>query len=309
MAAESEAKLHMIENDPERRIAVDQTDRIHGMQREMAEKEKEYRMSLKQMTLKNDRRYSEIVAERDQLKARIAQLEEMLNKQDYAAANMDDLAGDLKFWKDECAKLQVQLHTQKELHKTIAEQEALLKGQESLVQVLREQLAQANADMAKKDEDYESLLGLKVALDMEIKSYRWLLENEECRLGLGESESKKRKTSVSYTPGGTSYVSKTTYSTGGSGSSAISGLSSSETSVNGSGSSISLGGSSGSSISLGGSSGSSISLGGSSVSSYSSRLSSGSSLSGLTFEQIDTDKSGGITRDEWEKVMRAKLAP
>lgn len=193
LTAEAEAKVHMIENDPERMVTADQTERIHALQKQVADLGKEHRLELKQLTQKHSRAYNDVVAERDGLKARCDQLEGQVDKKEDGEANLHNLTEDLKFWEAECKKLQAQLHTQKELHKTIAEQESLLKGQESLVITLREQLSQMNAALAQKDADYESLLGLKVALDMEIKSYSWLLENEESRLGIADS-GKKRKT-------------------------------------------------------------------------------------------------------------------
>lgn len=310
LAAEAEAKLHMIENDPERMIAQDQGARIHDQQKEMSDNAKAFRLEIKQLTQKHNRAFQELIAERDSLKARNEQLEAMLDQKEDSDANVHNLTDDLKFWKDECTKMQAQLHTQKELHKTIAEQEALLKGQESLVNTLRAQLAQCNAEMAKKDEDYESLLGLKVALDMEIKSYRWLLENEETRLGLDSESTKKRKTvessftvssggsgsasyssnsssSAAYSSGsssggnGAQYKSRTvTYSPGGTSSFSSSGSSSLGSSSSGSGASFNSGGG----------------------------MSSDFSSTTLSFDAVDTDKSGGITKEEWQKMMAAKRA-
>jgi Tfp pilus assembly protein PilO len=319
LAAEAEAKLHMIENDPERMVAQDQSARIHDQQKELSDKEKEFRLTMKQLTQKHSRAFQELVAERDSLKARNEQLEAMLDQKEDSDANVHNLTDDLKFWKDECTKMQAQLHTQKELHKTIAEQEALLKGQESLVNTLRAQLAQCNADMAKKDEDYESLLGLKVALDMEIKSYRWLLENEETRLGLDSEGSKKRKTVESFSSSSSSSVAA--FSSGSSSSGGGAGYGSSS-SGGGYGSSSSGGGagytsrtvsyspggtssfsssSSSSSSGSGSGSGASFNSGGGMSSDFSSTT--------LSFDAVDTDKSGGITKEEWQKMMAAKRAP
>lgn len=306
LAAEAEAKLHMIENDPERMVAQDQSSRIHDQQKELSDKEKEFRLTIKQLTQKHSRAFQELVAERDSLKARNEQLEAMLDQKEDSDANVHNLTDDLKFWKDECTKMQAQLHTQKELHKTIAEQEALLKGQESLVNTLRAQLAQCNADMAKKDEDYESLLGLKVALDMEIKSYRWLLENEETRLGLDSESSKKRKTveSSSFSSSSSSsvaaYSSGSSSSSGGGGGGGGAGYTSRTVSYSPGGTS-SFSSSSSSSSGSGSGSGASFNSGGGMSSDFSSTT--------LSFDAVDTDKSGGITKEEWQKMMAAKRAP
>lgn len=300
LAAEAEAKLHMIENDPERMVAQDQSARIHDQQKELSDKEKEFRLTMKQLTQKHSRAFQELVAERDSLKARNEQLEAMLDQKEDSDANVHNLTDDLKFWKDECTKMQAQLHTQKELHKTIAEQEALLKGQESLVNTLRAQLAQCNADMAKKDEDYESLLGLKVALDMEIKSYRWLLENEETRLGLDSESSKKRKT-VESSFSSSSSSSVAAYSSGSSSSGGGAGYTSRTVSYSPGGTSSFSSSSSSSSSGSGSGSGASFNSGGGMSSDFSSTT--------LSFDAVDTDKSGGITKEEWQKMMAAKRAP
>lgn len=308
LAAEAEAKLHMIENDPERMVAQDQSARIHDQQKELADKEKDFRLTIKQLNQKHSRAFQELVAERDSLKARNEQLEAMLDQKEDSDANVHNLTDDLKFWKDECTKMQAQLHTQKELHKTIAEQEALLKGQESLVNTLRSQLAQCNAEMAKKDEDYESLLGLKVALDMEIKSYRWLLENEETRLGLDSESTKKRKTvESSFSSSGVSSFSSGSGSSSGSFSSGSSSTSgggagyTTRTVTYSPGGTSSFASSSSSSGSGSGASSVSLNSGGGMSSDFSSTT--------LSFDAVDTDKSGGITKEEWQKMMAAKRAP
>jgi chromosome segregation ATPase len=217
--AEAEAKLHMIENDPDKMVAADQSKRIHDLQKKLADAEKAHRLEIKSLQNQHNRAMGEMSNERDALKKANSQFEKELDGQQDWEAQIHSLSEDVNFWKGECEKLQQSLHTQKELHRCIAEQEALLKGQERLVGTLRQQISRIGDQLARKDEEYESLLGLKVALDMEIKSYRWLLENEENRLGIS---SKKRKTassssssssSSSVTNGGSSQSSSTYNST------------------------------------------------------------------------------------------------
>ncbi|MCJ8729123.1 hypothetical protein PDJAM_G00102590 [Pangasius djambal] len=69
------------------------------------------------------------------------------------------------------------------------------------VQDLNDALQKAKHDMARQVREYQSLMNIKLALDIEIATYRKLLEGEESRLMRGvQYVSTSRQTSVGYQP-------------------------------------------------------------------------------------------------------------
>lgn len=199
--ADAEAQLGMNEKDPERMVQGDQAKRIQDLQKQIADNDKKHRAQEAATKNKFQRPLLELTAERDALKNVVQDLEGQLGKKQDFESTIANLEDDAKFWKDESGKLQKQLATTQDLNREIASLEAKLKSKDTLQKTLEDQLNKANNEIFRKDEDYESLLGLKVALDMEIKSFRWLLENEESRLGMDvPPSSKKRKRDHAETP-------------------------------------------------------------------------------------------------------------
>uniref|UniRef100_A0A8C4WKY2 Keratin, type I cytoskeletal 20 n=1 Tax=Gopherus evgoodei TaxID=1825980 RepID=A0A8C4WKY2_9SAUR len=96
-------------------------------------------------------------------------------------------------------ELQSQLSTKKALEDTLAETEALYGSQLAQIQAaignVEAQLMQLRADMESQSTEYSTLLDRKIRLEMEIATYRRLLEGEDSSLAETKENESQRQTS------------------------------------------------------------------------------------------------------------------
>ncbi|XP_058644332.1 lamin-B1 [Onychostoma macrolepis] len=133
------------------------------------EMEQTYTAKLENVRLSSEMNSSSASMAREELRESSLRVESL-------AAQLTSLQKEARAWQDQISELEAALSREKDLsRRLLAEKER--------------EIAEIRAKMQQQLDEYEQLLDVKLALDMEINAYRKLLEGEEERLKLSPSPS------------------------------------------------------------------------------------------------------------------------
>ncbi|KAK9967884.1 hypothetical protein ABG768_022806 [Culter alburnus] len=135
------------------------------------EMEQTYVAKLENVRLSSEMNSSSASMAREELRESTLRVESL-------AAQLANLQKEARAWQDQISELEAALSREKDLsRRLLAEKER--------------EIAEIRAKMQQQLDEYEQLLDVKLALDMEINAYRKLLEGEEERLKLSPSPSSR----------------------------------------------------------------------------------------------------------------------